>query len=54
MTGSSDMEEGNDLLVFYRRSKKEFPGAGFKFGGRFFYVSHEGPPPTHFLLKRRD
>ncbi len=46
-------EEGNDLLLFYRRSKSEFPGAGFKFVGRFVYVSHEGPPPTHFVLKRK-
>lgn len=44
--------EGNDLLLFYRESKAQHPGAGFEFSGRFSYVSHVGPAPTHFVLKR--
>lgn len=44
--------EGNHLLVFYRRSKTEFPGAGFRLEGRFNYLRHAGPPPTRFILER--
>lgn len=47
-------EEGNDLLLFYRESKTQYPGAGFEFVGKFAYVSHEGPAPTNFILKRCD
>lgn len=43
---------GLELLVFYRKSKSEYPGAGFKYEGRFRYVAHSGGQPTHFVLKR--
>jgi hypothetical protein len=46
-------QDGNDILVFYRKAKYEFPGAGFRLEGRFDYVSHSGGAPTSFLLKRR-
>jgi hypothetical protein len=46
-------QEGNDILVFYRKTKNEFPGAGFRLEGRFDYVSHSGRAPTSFVLKRR-
>lgn len=44
---------GLDLLVFYRKSKSEFPGAGFRLLGSFQYVSHETPlsGPTRFRLR---
>ena len=43
---------GLELLVFYRRSKQQFPGAGFTYEGRFRYRSHTGGAPTHFVLQR--
>ncbi len=43
---------GLELLVFYRRSKQQFTGAGFTFEGCFRYVSHMGGAPTHFVLQR--
>jgi Protein of unknown function DUF262/Protein of unknown function (DUF1524) len=44
--------DGNCLLVFYRKAKAEFPGAGFRLEGRFDYVSHSGGQPANFVLKR--
>ena len=46
-------EDGNDILIFYRRAKSEFPGAGFMLQGRFGYVSHSGKTPASFILRRR-
>lgn len=43
---------GLELLVFYRLSKQQYPGAGFMYEGRFRYVSHSGAEPTHFVLRR--
>lgn len=45
---------GLELLVFYRKNKREFPGAGFRYLGPFEYVSHTAPlsGPTHFHLRR--
>lgn len=40
------------LLVFYRRAKYEFEGAGFRYEGAFEYVSHSGSRPTSFVLRR--
>jgi hypothetical protein len=45
--------DGNDILVFHRRMKDEFPGAGFRLEGHFDYVSHSGQMPSSFILKRR-
>lgn len=47
-------QDGNELLVFYRKKKNEFPKFGFKYLGRFNYYPHklehiEGQP-THFTL----
>lgn len=41
-----------ELLVFYRTSKTEHSGAGFRYEGRFRYISHTGAQPTHFVLER--
>jgi hypothetical protein len=46
-------EHGNDILVFYRKTKDEFPGFGFKLQGRFDYISHIGKMPASFILRRR-
>ncbi|MBO0791712.1 MAG: HNH endonuclease [Ktedonobacteraceae bacterium] len=43
---------GLELLVFYRKHKNAFPHYGFRYEGRFRYVSHEGSYPTHFILHR--
>lgn len=43
---------GENLLVFYRRAKYEFEGAGFKYEGIFEYVNHSGSHPTSFVLRR--
>ncbi len=41
-----------ELLVFYRKHKNALPNYGFKYEGRFRYVSHEGLHPAHFILQR--
>lgn len=41
-----------EILVFYRKKKNEFENYGFKYEGRFCYVSHTGSRPAHFVLKR--
>lgn len=46
--------EGNELLVFYRKAKREFPGAGFRFEGPFDYAKHWGSAPTSFILRRSE
>jgi putative restriction endonuclease len=43
---------GDELLVFYRDSKRSHAGAGFRFEGQFRYLSHSGAGPTSFLLQR--
>ena len=45
-------QNGFELLVFFRKSKTEHPGAGFRYEGRFRYVTHNGAQPTHFVLER--
>ena len=46
--------DGNEILVFYRKKKNEFPNYGFKYLGRFFYRTHKPgknpSDPTHFVL----
>lgn len=43
---------GDELLVFFRNSKRQHAGAGFRFEGRFRYASHSGGMPTDFVLQR--
>jgi 5-methylcytosine-specific restriction enzyme A len=43
---------GLELLIFYRKHKNALPNYGFKYEGRFRYVSHEGSHPTRFILRR--
>jgi hypothetical protein len=45
--------EGNNILVFYRKTKNEFADSGFRLEGAFGYVSHSGRAPTSFVLERR-
>jgi putative restriction endonuclease len=41
-----------ELLVFYRRRKYEYTGAGFRYEGRFEYRHHTGSLPASFILHR--
>ena len=43
---------GLELLVFYRESQTQYPGAGFNYIGRFEYQSHIGTSPALFTLAR--
>src|SRR5829696_3357315 len=45
-------DQGLELLLFYRKSKSEHPGAGFRYEGPFEYVDHKGSHPTRFTLRR--
>ena len=44
---------GLELLVFFRKSKDEYSGAGFRYLGPFVYLKHEGSKPTSFVLQRK-
>jgi hypothetical protein len=43
---------GDELLLFYRDSKIEHPGAGFRYEGPFEYKDHDGAGPATFTLQR--
>lgn len=43
---------GVELLLFYRESKVEHPGAGFVYEGPFRYLTHKGSFPATFHLTR--
>lgn len=46
--------EGNEIVVFYRKKKREFPNYGFRYLGRFYYHSHTTRKligePARFIL----
>lgn len=43
---------GLELLLFYRKTKDQYPDYGFCYEGPFEYVSHSGAHPAHFVLRR--
>lgn len=43
---------GDEILLFYRTHKNAYPGYGFRYEGKFNYVSHKCIRPVHFILKR--
>ena len=45
-------KNGDEILLFFRRTKTEHPGGGFRYEGRFQYVSHTGTRPAHFHFRR--
>jgi putative restriction endonuclease len=45
-------EHGLEVIVFHRKAKYEYPGAGFRYEGRFRYVEHHGGRPAHFHFRR--
>lgn len=47
-------KEGNEILVFYRERKSEYPNYAFKYLGRFRYISHSGYQPRKFNLQAID
>jgi len=50
--------EGNEIIVFYRKKKDEYPNYAFQNLGRFSYYSHTSnesiPGPTRFVLYPND
>ncbi|RSV39485.1 HNH endonuclease [Sphingomonas sp. ABOLE] len=43
---------GEEIILFYRDRVRQYDGAGFRYEGRFAYVSHEGGKPASFVFKR--
>jgi putative restriction endonuclease len=48
------LQDGVELLVFYREETKQFPGGAFVYEGQFEYVSHTGREPADFILRRSE
>ncbi|PRH29040.1 HNH endonuclease [Burkholderia gladioli] len=47
-------QRGLEVLLFYRKKKYEYEGAGFRYEGAFRYVAHHGERPASFSLQRND
>jgi hypothetical protein len=47
-------KNGLELVVFYRKDKRQYEGAGFRYLGPFRYISHTGSSPAHFVLEMVD
>jgi hypothetical protein len=45
-------KNGDELLLFFRRTKTEHPEGGFRYEGRFQYAGHTGTKPAHFHFRR--
>jgi putative restriction endonuclease len=45
-------ESDLEVLLFYRKSKYEFPQAAFTYEGAFRYVDHNLGPPTRFHFRK--
>jgi len=45
-------DNGDELLLFYRDSKRQHPNAGFRYEGRFRYLAHTPGNPARFTLQR--
>lgn len=45
-------ENGDELLVFYRDSKRQHSQAGFRYEGAFRYLTHVDGKPSRFVLQR--
>jgi putative restriction endonuclease len=46
------VESDLEVLLFYRKSKYDFPQAAFTYEGLFRYVDHVTGPPTRFHFRR--
>lgn len=49
---SEHRARGLELLLFYRKKKYQYVGAGFRYEGPFDYVSQRGSLPASFTLHR--
>ncbi len=45
-------QNDDELLLFYRASKRQHATAGFRFEGRFRYLAHQPGNPSRFTLQR--
>jgi putative restriction endonuclease len=45
-------QNDQEVILFYRRSKREHDHSGFRFEGRFAYFDHRGTRPAHFHFRR--
>lgn len=45
--------DGVELILFYRKEKREHPNSAFRYEGPFVYFSHTGGNPSHFILRRQ-
>jgi putative restriction endonuclease len=45
-------KNGDEILLFFRKTKTEHEAGGFRYEGRFRYVSHTGTRPAHFHFQR--
>jgi len=46
------LAHGDEVLLFYRDKRDQYPGGGFRFEGSFLYGSHKGSKPTSFIFTR--
>jgi len=49
---SDHLDNGEEVLLFYRQTARTFPSGGFRYEGPFLYRSHTGSKPARFLLDR--
>ena len=47
-------KKGNELLLFYRSSRKEQAHGAFRYMGRLKYSYHTGAKPAHFFFELLD
>lgn len=46
------LANGDEVLLFYRERRSQFPHGGFRYEGPFLYRSHSGASPTKFVFDR--
>lgn len=46
------LDNGDEVLLFYRQTARTYPSGGFRYEGPFLYRSHTGSKPALFLLDR--
>jgi putative restriction endonuclease len=45
-------KNGDEVLLFFRKTKTEHPAGGYRYEGRFKYLSHTATKPAHFHFQR--
>lgn len=46
------LANGDEVLVFYRERRDQYPGGGFSYHGPFLYRTHSGSSPAAFIFDR--